>query len=76
MAFFEYQAKDSEGKILTDKIEAQDETSAISILENKGYLVTSIHEAKEDAQVLEADLNVFNRRVSAESISTFLIQLS
>ncbi len=76
MAFFEYQAKDSEGKIVTDKIEAQDEAAAISILGNKGFLVTSINEAKEDTQVLEADLNIFNRRVSAESISTFLIQLS
>ena len=76
MAFFEYQAKDSEGKIITDQIEANDQSSALALLSNKGYLITSINEKKEEAQVLEADLNLFNRRVSAESISTFLIQLS
>ena len=76
MAFFEYQAKDIEGKIVNDTIEADDQAAALAILSNKGYLITSINEKKEEAQVLEADLNLLNRRVSAESISTFLIQLS
>lgn len=76
MAFFEYQAKDSEGKIITDRIEAEDQAAAVSILGNKGFLITSIKEIQDNSQVLDADLNIFNRRVTAETISTFLIQLS
>ena len=76
MAFYQYQAKDSDGKIITDKIEADNQSSAVNILENKGYIITSIDEVKEEGQVLDTDLNLFNRRVSSETLSTFLIQLS
>ena len=50
MAFFEYQAKDIDGKIINDKIEADDQAGALAVLSNKGYLITSINEKKEDAQ--------------------------
>ena len=43
MAFFEYQAKDVEGKIINDKIEADDQAAALAVLSNKGYLITSIN---------------------------------
>ena len=51
MAFFEYQAKDSEGKIITDQIEANDQSSALALLSNKGYLITSINEKKEESNI-------------------------
>ena len=44
MAFFEYQAKDIEGKIINDTIEADDQAAALAILSNKGYLITSIND--------------------------------
>ena len=44
MSYFQYQAKDSSGKEIIDKIEAEDQNAALSILEDKGYLVTSITE--------------------------------
>ena len=78
MAIFQYQGKDPEGKIITNNIEADDEEAAVSILGNKGYLVTSIIELKEgeSSNILDTDLNIFNKRISVEAKSTFLIQLS
>ena len=76
MAFFKYQAKDPEGKIITDNIEAQDQAAAINALTSKGYMITSISEAKAEGETLDTDINPFNRRISGETLSTFLIQLS
>ena len=78
MSYFQYQAKDSSGKEIIDKIEAEDQNAALSILEDKGYLVTSITEidGSESSNILDIDLNIFNKRISVESIATFLIQLS
>ena len=78
MAFFQYQAKDSDGKVIIDKIEAEDQNAALLLLENKGYLVTSINEIidSQESSILDIDLNFFNKRISAESIATFLVQLS
>lgn len=76
MAFFKYQAKDPEGKIITDNIEAQDQAAAINALTSKGYMITSISEAKAEGEALDTDINPFNRRISGETLSTFLIQLS
>ena len=78
MAIFQYQGKDPEGKIITNNIEADDEEAAVSILGNKGYLITSIIELKEgeSSNILDTDLNIFNKGISVEAKSTFLIQLS
>ena len=78
MAYFQYQAKDSDGKEIIDKIEADDQPAAVLSLENKGYLVTSINEISEAESIgfLDTDLNFFNKRISTEALATFLIQLS
>ena len=66
MTYFQYQAKDSSGKEIIDKIEAEDQNAALSILEDKGYLVTSITEidGSESSNILDIDLNIFNKRIS------------
>ena len=76
MPFYQYQAKSPDGKIVSDKIEAADQSAAVNALTTKGFLITSIEEAKENGDVMDVDLNFFNRRISGETISTFLIQLS
>lgn len=76
MALFKYQAKDPEGKIITDNIEAQDQSAAVNALTTKGYLITSIAQAQAQQEGLEADINPFSKRISGETLSTFLIQLS
>lgn len=76
MPFFQYQAKNSEGKIFSDKIEAQDQTVAVNALVAKGLMITSIKQMEEEKPVMDTDLNFFNKRVSGETLSTFMIQLS
>lgn len=76
MAYFKYKAKDIDGKSIDDKIEAADEATAKAMLDSKGYFVTSLEEYTESGPLLDLDLNFFKGRITAETLSTFLIQLS
>lgn len=76
MAYFEFKAKDIDGNSISDKIEAADEASAKSLLDSKGYFVISIKEITETPPLLDLDLNFFKGKINAETLSTFLIQLS
>ena len=76
MPFFQYNAKDVDGNSIKDKIEAEDQTAALNLLNSRGLFITSIKEVDNSADLLDIDLNFFNKRVSAESISSFLMQLS
>lgn len=74
MAKFAYQAKNTDGKIVKGFIEASDDSSAVQELSNQGLWVSSLEEVNGNG-ALDADLVIFSG-VSAETLSTFLLQLS
>lgn len=76
MPFYKYQAQSSNGTLVTDRIEANNQSDALAILQDNGLLINSIEEEKEDESTLNSDINIFSRNISAETISTFLVQLS
>ena len=46
MALFNYRVKDSEGRVITDTLEAESKTSALKKLHQKGYFLLSLEEKK------------------------------
>ncbi|MBF0546420.1 MAG: type II secretion system F family protein [Candidatus Riflebacteria bacterium] len=74
MPRFSYQAKDADGKLLTDFIDAVDEGSASTELSNRGLWVVELQEISDKAP-LDTEINFFSG-VSASDLNSFLIQLS
>jgi len=70
---YSYQAKNADGKLIRGTIDSTDESSAINELGNQGLLVSSLEEVTGGA--LDAEISFFSG-VSAETMSTFLLQLS
>ena len=75
MPLYKFKAKDSTGKQIVEKIEAENENVVVEKLTSKGLFVTSIEEFN-DSEGLNANINLFQARVPAETISTFFVQLS
>ncbi|HOI89945.1 MAG TPA: type II secretion system F family protein [Candidatus Rifleibacterium sp.] len=73
MPKYSYQAKNADGKLIRGTIDSTDESSAINELGNQGLLVSSLEEVTGGA--LDAEISFFSG-VSAETMSTFLLQLS
>lgn len=73
MAKFTYQAKDADGKLIKGTVESIDEASAVQELSNQGLLVSSLEEVAGGG--LDTEINLFTG-ISAETMSTFLLQLS
>jgi len=71
---FNYQAKNSTGKILEGVVEAPDESSAIGVLHSKGLVVFSLYELHRD--LLKGDLNMAFSRVKGKDIVVFTRQLA
>jgi len=71
---YSYQAKTAEGKSIQGEIEAADESAALHQLSDKGLLVSVLEEIDE-TNSLDTEITLFSG-VSAESLSTFLLQLS
>lgn len=73
MAKFAYQAKNADGKLIKGTVEAMDESSAVHDLGIQGLLVSSLEEVVGGG--LDTEINLFTG-ISAETMSTFLLQLS
>jgi len=70
---YSYQAKNADGKLIKGTIDSTDESSAINELSNQGLLVSSLEEVTGGG--LDTEISFFTG-VSAETMSTFLLQLS
>jgi type IV pilus assembly protein PilC len=73
VAKFTYQAKNAEGKIVRGTVEAADDSAAIRDLGSQGLLVSALEESEKNG--LDSEIRFFSG-VSAETLSTFLLQLS
>ncbi len=73
MPKYSYQAKNADGKLIKGTIDSTDESSAINELSNQGLLVSSLEEVTGGG--LDTEISFFTG-VSAETMSTFLLQLS
>ena len=74
MADFNYKAKDQSGEIIEGTIDAPEESVAVDILHNKGYVVISLAAAKKD--LLTSDLNQLFSRPNSKDVVIFTRQLS
>lgn len=76
MGHYKYKAKDSEGHETSGVIAANDEAQALSELRAQNLIVTDITQTTaEDTSNLDMEIS-FSRGVPAETLSTFLLQLS
>jgi type IV pilus assembly protein PilC len=76
LGHYKYKAKDSEGHETSGVIAANDEAQALSELRAQNLIVTDITQTTaEDTSNLDMEIS-FSRGVPAETLSTFLLQLS
>ncbi len=73
MANFSYQAKDSQGRKLSGKIEAKSKTAAATILREKNLLIISIKESSEN---LLSELLASMAKVKTDDVVNFTRQLA
>src|SRR3989338_6345124 len=71
---FSYKAKDQLGEILEGTIDAPDETAAVDILHDKGYVVLSLIPLKKD--VFRSDVTEILSRPNVKDVVVFTRQLS
>ncbi len=71
---FTYKIKTQNGEILEGKIGAPDESSAVGILQGKGYLVLSLERLEGD--IFSIDLNKYFQRPTNKDVVIFTRQLS
>ncbi|HQG29841.1 MAG TPA: type II secretion system F family protein [Candidatus Ozemobacteraceae bacterium] len=74
MAIYEFQAKDSEGKTVSGTLTSSDDSAAMAELTSRGLWVASLVETSS-ATSLSSEIRLFSF-VSAETLNTFLLQLS
>ena len=69
MNVFVYKVADRSGKILKGTLDAQDETSAVRILQDQGYIPIRVHpsEARPDAALTRWTVDIFHR-VSSKDV--------
>src|SRR3990167_1326148 len=71
---FSYKAKDQLGEILEGTIDAPDETAAVDILHDKGYVILSLILLKKD--VFRSDITEILSRPNVKDVVVFTRQLS
>lgn len=74
MAKFTYAAKNADGKLVKGIIESSEESVAVQELTSQGFWVSGLEEIDIKGR-LDAEITIFSG-VSAETLSTFLLQLS
>ncbi len=74
MALYAYEAIDGRGQLLTGKVEAENETAAVSRLRRMGYTTVDLDEVRESR--LKGVLQVRRRSVSMGDLTLFTRQLA
>ena len=69
---YSYQAKSTDGKILSGRVEASSEEEAVSVLHQRGLVVLSL----EASKVFAKDVGTFFHRVKEKDLAEFTRQLA
>ena len=80
MAAYAYRATDTSGKIIKGTLKAEDEPSAVRILQNQGFIPIRIHLMEESSETRETKLTrwsaTFFHRVSSKDVMLFTQDLA
>jgi general secretion pathway protein F len=80
MAAYSYKATDTSGKIIKGTLKAEDEPSAVRVLQNQGYIPIRIHLMEGDPETHETRLTKWSaslfHRVSSKDVMVFTQDLA
>jgi general secretion pathway protein F len=76
MAFFKYKATDISGKVVEGVMEAKEERSVITILQNQGYIPINVASSDAEKKGIENPLRYLFQRVPQNQVINFTRELS